>query len=191
MGTAHSKAAFEKSIKFKGLLKNTLPFSEKSLLWTQGSLSHPLGNQMHSWSPLFLHPKPLPHLIPGPPPCSSTLNPCLTPPYVPPKVTELLEEGGASHPDVIEFAFTSLSTVFKHLTRHLSADLPAALRATARLRYSAAAGKHVRAFAAQVKGEIGKDGSRSDKGVTGKDPSFRGESRYGYNASEQASLWRG
>ena len=37
-----------------------------------------------------------------------------------------------------------------HLARHLSADLPAALRVTAGLRYSEAAGANVRAFAAQV-----------------------------------------
>ena len=78
------------------------------------------------------------------------------------QVTELLEEGGASHPDVIEFVFTSLSTVFKHLARHLSTDLPAALRATARLRYSVAAGRHVRAFAAQVRNPLG---SLSGRGV--------------------------
>ena len=73
------------------------------------------------------------------------------------QVTLLLEEGGSSHPDIMDHVFTSLSTVFKHLSRHLSADLPAALRATARLRYSAAAGTHVRAFAAQV-GTDGKCG---------------------------------
>ena len=70
--------------------------------------------------------------------------------YVLPQVTQLLEQGGSAHPDVIEAAFTALSTVFKHLARHLSADLPAALRVTAGLRYSEAAGANVRAFAAQV-----------------------------------------
>ena len=65
-------------------------------------------------------------------------------------MTQLLEQGGSTLPDVIAACFTALSTVFKHLSRQLAADLPAALRCTAGLRYSAAAGKHVRAFAAQV-----------------------------------------
>lgn len=91
-------------------------------------------------------------------------------------MTELLEKGGASQPDVIEAAFTAVCTLFKHLAQHLTADLPSTLRVTAPLRYSAAAGHHVRVFAAQAAGglvktgggktgEIGGDGGRGAKGT--------------------------
>ena len=96
---------------------------------------------------------------PAPRACSHFLHTFLTPsPHIVCtllQVTELLEKGGASQPDVIEAAFTAVCTLFKHLAQHLTADLPAALRVTAPLRYSAAAGHHVRVFAAQAAGGLG------------------------------------
>jgi hypothetical protein len=51
---------------------------------------------------------------------------------------------------VLEHLFTATSTIFKHLGRHLGAQLPMVLRHTAALRYHSA--DYVRVFAAQAVG---------------------------------------
>eukprot|EP00898_Chlorokybus_atmophyticus_P007671 jgi/Chlat1/7905/Chrsp67S07348 len=47
----------------------------------------------------------------------------------------LLQTGGEHQTEVLELTFTSISYVFKHLMKHLCAELPQVLRHTARLRH--------------------------------------------------------
>ena len=76
-------------------------------------------------------------------------------------LVRLVKEGADRHPDIMEHVFTCISLTCKYLVKHLAADLPAVLAATAGLRYSRAA--HVRAFAAEALGYL----LRSASGTAG------------------------
>lgn len=58
--------------------------------------------------------------------------------------------GADREPELLQHVFGCLSSLFRHLVRHLAADLPGRLRQTARLRYHRA--DHVRRLAAQAVG---------------------------------------
>ncbi|GFR52620.1 hypothetical protein Agub_g15136, partial [Astrephomene gubernaculifera] len=66
------------------------------------------------------------------------------------RIVQLLDGGAGREPESLESIFTCVSHICKHLVRYLAADLPAALRATAPLRYHSA--DYVRQFAAQAVG---------------------------------------
>lgn len=80
------------------------------------------------------------------PPCPSAPSS----PIPPAQIAALLEGGADREPDCLEAVFTCLSHICKYLVRHLAADVPGALRATAAVRYARA--PYVRQFAAQAVG---------------------------------------
>ena len=67
--------------------------------------------------------------------------------------------GADRNPELLQDLFTSLSNIFKHLTKHVTPQLPSILHNTVGLRYSSAA--HVRALAAESAGYLLRHSSHS------------------------------
>ena len=82
-------------------------------------------------------------------PCSCLVRSLTLASYIAPKSFSL-PAGGSREPEALQPTFNALAAMMKHLARHLTAQVPAVLLQTARLRYASA--KHVRSLAAKAVG---------------------------------------